>query len=208
MKATDILKRFEAFLNRYEFSQMKLENGTILEADEFAEDNAVFIVTDDERVPLPIGDYELENGSTLIVAEEGVIGSIGKVENAEKEIKEEMNENLEETKKEMGDEPKEETTMGYVSREELEDAKAELKEMIEEVKAKLEEAKEEVEAEETKDDEAEKEELKAELSKPATEPLKHNPEAQKTVSLKKIGKNRTQLSVMDRIMNRISNIEN
>ena len=77
MKATDILKRFEAFLKRYEFAQMKLENGTILEAEEFAEESPVFIVTDDERVPLPIGDYELEDGSKLIVVDEGIIGSIG-----------------------------------------------------------------------------------------------------------------------------------
>jgi hypothetical protein len=203
MKATDILKRFEAFLKRYEFAQMKLENGTILEAEEFAAESPVFIVTDDERVPLPIGDYELENGSTLIVADEGVIGSIGEVESAEEKIKEDMKENLEEVKEEVV----EETTMGYVSKEELEEAKEELKEMIEEVKAKLEEAKEEVK-EEVEAEEEEKEELKAELSKPATEPLTHNPEAEKTVSLKKIGKKRTQLSVMDRIMEKISNIEN
>ena len=200
MKATDILKRFEAFLKKYEFAQMKLENGTILEAEEFADESPVFIVTDDERVPLPIGDYKLEDGSKLIVVDEGVIGSIGS-ESAEEEIKEDMKENLEEVKEEVV----EETTMGYVSKEELEEAKDELKEMIEEVKAKLEEAKEEeVEAGEKE----EKEELKAELSKPATEPLKHNPEAEKTVSLKKIGKKRTQLSVMDRIMDKISNIEN
>lgn len=204
MKATDILKRFEAFLKRYEFAQMKLENGTILEAEEFAEESPVFIVTDDERVPLPIGDYELEDGSKLIVVDEGVIGSIGEVESAEEEIKEDMKENLEEVKEEVV----EETTMGYVSKEELEEAKDELKEMIEEVKAKLEEAKEDLEEEVEAGEKEEKEELKAELSKPATEPLTHNPEAEKTVSLKKIGKKRTQLSVMDRIMEKISNIEN
>ena len=31
---------------------MKLDNGTILEAENFAEGDAIFIVTEDERVPL------------------------------------------------------------------------------------------------------------------------------------------------------------
>ncbi len=206
MKATDILKRFEAFLKRYEFAQLKLDNGTILEAEEFVEGNSIFIVTEDERVPLPIGDYELESGSKLIIAEEGIIGSIGN-ESAEEEITEEMSkENLEEIKEE---EKVEETTASYVSREELEEAVSEVKDMIEEVKAKLEEAKEKeeekpVEAEEEKKEE--KEELSAAMSEPSVQPLKHNPEANKSVGLKKIGQNRNSLSPMDRILERISNI--
>ncbi len=202
MKATDILKRFEAFLKRYEFAQLKLDNGTILEAEEFVEGNAIFIVTEDERVPLPIGDYELESGSKLIIAEEGVIGSIGS-ESAEEEITEEMSkENLEEIK----EEEKVEETLSYVSREELEEAVSEVKDMIEEVKAKLEEDKKEdkpVEADEHKE---EKEELSAAMNEPSVQPLKHNPEATKSVGLKKIGRNRSANSPMDRILERISNI--
>jgi hypothetical protein len=38
--------------------QMKLENGTVLEADKFEAGNEIFIVTEDERVALPIGEYE------------------------------------------------------------------------------------------------------------------------------------------------------
>jgi hypothetical protein len=82
--------------------------------------------------------------------------------------------------------------------------------MIEEVKAKLEEAKEEEEkkAIEAEEKEEEKAELTAELSKPSAAPLKHNPEAERKVGLKKIGQQRKHLSPMDRIMERISNIEN
>lgn len=201
MKATDMLKRFETFLRKYEFAQMKLENGTLLEADNFKEEDAVFIVTDDEKVPLPIGDYELEDGRKLIVVDEGVIGSIG--ESVEEEKTEEMvKENLEEVQEEVKEE-----TMSYVSREELEDAVSEVKDMIEEVKAKLEETKEEEEVE-AMDDKEEKEELAAELSKPSAAPLKHNPEAEKKIGLKKIGQNRKNFSPMDRIMERISNISN
>jgi hypothetical protein len=58
--------------------QMMLIDGTtILEADAFEMDNEVFIVTEDEqKIPLPIGEYELENGMILVVAVEGIIAEI------------------------------------------------------------------------------------------------------------------------------------
>jgi hypothetical protein len=58
--------------------QMKLIDGTtVLEADAFEMDNEVFIVTEDEqKIPLPIGEYELENGMMLVVAVEGIIAEI------------------------------------------------------------------------------------------------------------------------------------
>ena len=203
MKATDILKRFETFLKRYEFAQMKLENGTVLEAEEFAEGSAVFIVTEDERVPLPIGEYTLEDGSMLIIAEEGVIGKVGVEEVEEPQQETEMEEEV------VKDEVVEET-MSYVSRAELEEAVAEVKEMIEAVKAKLEEGMP-VE-EEVKDEESiakeEQLELSAELAKPSSAPLKHNPEATKKVDLKKIGSNRAMSTPMDRILERLSKIHN
>ena len=57
---------------------MKLMDGTtVLEADAFEMDNEVFIVTEDEqKIPLPIGEYELENGMILVVAVEGIIAEI------------------------------------------------------------------------------------------------------------------------------------
>ena len=210
MNATNLLKRFATFLSRYEFAQMKLDNGTLLEAEEFAEEETVFIVTEDERVPLPIGEYTLEDGTTLVVAEEGVIGSIGeKVE----EPKEDQME--EEVKKE-----EEVQEMSYASKEELAEAVAEVKEMIEEVKAMIDPKEEEEMEEEVKEEELSSEvveeteekeeelELSAELAKPAAEPLKHNPEAQQSVNLKKIGVKRKGLTAMDRILDRISQINN
>jgi hypothetical protein len=58
--------------------QMMLIDGTtILEANAFEMDNEVFIVTEDEqKIPLPIGEYELENGMILVVAVEGIIAEI------------------------------------------------------------------------------------------------------------------------------------
>lgn len=58
--------------------QMKLMDGvTIFEADAFETDNEVFIVTEDEQmIPVPVGEYELENGMILAVAVEGIIAEI------------------------------------------------------------------------------------------------------------------------------------
>jgi hypothetical protein len=64
---------------------------TIIEADVFEAGYDVFIVMDEERVPLAVGSYTLENGKTLVVETEGVIASIsnGEVE-AEKPEETEM----------------------------------------------------------------------------------------------------------------------
>jgi hypothetical protein len=48
--------------------------------------STVFIENEGERVPLPVGDYPLEDGTTLVIAEEGVAGEI--VQTAAEEIPE------------------------------------------------------------------------------------------------------------------------
>jgi 5'-3' exonuclease len=55
--------------------QMKLDNGAILEAEVFEAGAEVFVVADEERVAVPVGEYEVE-GKTIVVSEEGVIGEI------------------------------------------------------------------------------------------------------------------------------------
>ena len=58
--------------------QMKLADGqTMIEADAFEMDNEVFVVTEDEqKIPLPVGEYELENGMILVVEVEGIIKEV------------------------------------------------------------------------------------------------------------------------------------
>lgn len=70
---------------------MKLSDGvTVLEADMFEAGNEVFVVTEDEqKIALPIGEYELEDGRILIVVEEGVISEIKEKEVEEEEVEEE-----------------------------------------------------------------------------------------------------------------------
>ena len=57
---------------------MKLADGqTVLEADAFEMDNEVFVITPDEqKIPLPVGEYELENGMILVVEVEGIIKEV------------------------------------------------------------------------------------------------------------------------------------
>ena len=62
---------------------MKLDNGTMLEAASFEAGQDVMIITDDARVPLPVGEYTLEDGRVLVVTEEGVIGEIKEAAPAE-----------------------------------------------------------------------------------------------------------------------------
>ena len=56
--------------------QMKLDNGAILEAEVFEAGAEVFVVADEERVAVPVGEYEVEGGMVIVVSEEGIIGEV------------------------------------------------------------------------------------------------------------------------------------
>jgi len=56
-------------------AQETMDSGTVFEAESFEAGQAVFIVNEDERIPVPVGDYEWE-GKLLIVTEEGMIAEI------------------------------------------------------------------------------------------------------------------------------------
>ena len=166
-------------------AQATLENGTIIEAEEFAEGKEVFIVTEDEKVALPVGDYKLEDGQELIIEEEGIIKSIG--EATEEAPAEEEVEAEEEEKEEMA----------YATKEDL----AEVKSMIDEIKAMI-EKKDELSVEETVENIVE--EVKEELSE--VEKVNHNPEASDSKTLNLYSQNRGT-STIDRVLQKISNIK-
>lgn len=177
-------------------AQATLENGTVIESEDFAIGSEVFIVTEDEKVALPVGEYTLEDGEMLTVQEEGIIANIGQAEEpAEEEASKE--EKLEEEKEEMN----------YATKEEL----AEVKDMIEEIKAMIKDKEEmseevveekEVLSEEVKEEP--KEEPKEELSK--VEKIKHNPEAESEVKMN-LYSQKKPLTTLDRVMQKISNIK-
>jgi hypothetical protein len=170
-------------------AQLKLENGTVLESNDFAQGNDVFILTEDEKVALPKGEYQLEDGRTLEVTEDGVINSVEvKAEEAPEEAPEEVEEELDETK--------------YPTKEEFDALKEMVMSMKEEMGAYGDKDEEE---EKMKDEEIA--ELKEELSKPAADPIKHNPEA--SVENKKkvlFAQNRNE-TTLDKVLNRISSIK-
>ena len=78
MKASELLKKILTDLasKKVKLAQAILDNGTILEAESFETGNEVFIVTEDERIPLPVGEYTMEDGRILSVTEEGVINEV------------------------------------------------------------------------------------------------------------------------------------
>lgn len=61
----------------------------------------VFIVNEDERVPLPVGEYKLEDDKILVIADEGIVAEIKDAEPEQELEKEEKEEEVELTEKEM-----------------------------------------------------------------------------------------------------------
>jgi len=83
MNAKEIINKFKTILQmEVKLESMMLADGqTVLEANMFEADQEVFIKTVDEQmIPLPVGDYELENGQILSVVQEGIIAEIKDVE--------------------------------------------------------------------------------------------------------------------------------
>ena len=208
MNTNDMISKIKDVLNLSEevkLEQQALENGTVLEAEAFEAGNEIFIVTEDERVAVPVGEYELEDGKILVVAEEGLIAEI-KEAAAEEEV---VEEEVEATEDVVLEEEKEE--MGYATKEEL----AEVKSMIEEIKAML-EPKEDLSADELgnlvteelcKHEKVElnevPEEVQAELNEPAAEPIQANPEAKQHKVQFKIAPNR-RLGTLDRVFSKLN----
>ena len=148
--------------------QMKLENGTILEAEAFEAGAEIFIVNEEDRIAVPMGEYMLEDGKVLIITEDGIIGEIKDAEEApaeeaapEAEVEVEAEAETSTPKK----------VVESITKEMFFSEIEKLRNEIAELKAAKVEVKEEVELS------AEvKEEVAVELSAEEAQPLKHNPE--------------------------------
>jgi len=196
MKSTEMLKQIKTLLNiEVKLEEQKLENGTRVEAESFEKGKEIFILTDDEKVAMPVGEYMLEDGRLIVVKEEGMIDDVREVSDEvpqkEEESKDEPKdetEDLEYKEKEMEEHDDEAAVDDWAGMEKriknLEDAIADLKSKIGEKNME-----EEVEMEEElprqpksrtikeEFNEEVNEQLKEELSKPAAAPIKHNPES-------------------------------
>lgn len=209
MNTNDMISKIKEVLNLNEevkLEQQALDNGTVLEAEAFESGNEVFIVTEDEKVAVPVGEYQLEDGRILVVAEEGLIAEI-KTEEAEEETEE-----VEEVEASEDVELEEKEEKEYATKEEL----AEVKQVLKEIKAML-EPKEDLSADELgnlmteelcKHDKVElsevPEEVQEELNQPAAEPIQANPEAKQNLSKFNISQNR-RMSTLDRVMAKFNN---
>ena len=92
MKDNSILNKVRELLGmEVKLATRKLDDGvTTIEAEEFEAGFQVVIVTEDEqKIPLPVGEYKLEDGLMLIVSEEGLIAEIKEEEVVEEVIEEE-----------------------------------------------------------------------------------------------------------------------
>ena len=163
-------------------AQMKLKDGvTVIEADAFEMDNNVFIVNGEEKIPMPVGEYELEDGMILVVTVEGVIAEI-----KEPEAEVETPEVEEEVEAQAATPATPKRIVESVSKEmffsEIEKLRTEI--------AELKLSKEVV-----------KEELSSDV---VVEPLTHSPEVKSELKLNKISTNR-QMTTQDIVMAKLFN---
>ena len=182
MKSQETLSKIMELLNlqdEVKLESMKLENGTVIEAEAFEANQEVFIVTEDERIALPIGEYELEDGRMLIVAEEGVIAEVRDAKEEEAPAEEPAQEEVVEEVEQAEEEKEEE--MAYATKEELTAAMDELKGMIDEIKAMVSPKEEEM------SEEVVEEQVEMSTDEPAAKPIKHSPET-KTAEMHKFAK--------------------
>jgi len=221
MNNRTILNKVKELLGmEVKLEQRKLEDGvTVIEADEFAPDNEVMIVTEDEQmIPLPVGEYVMEGGEqVLVVTEEGLISEIkAKEEEVEEEVvEEEAKKDYEEKEEEMAEEsrPIKKTVESIVKEtffteiENLKKENAELKAKLETLSSD-ENTNEEVEVttEEVTNETVEVEEVaEVELSseEPAAKPISYNPENEEKTEKFNFAKNRPR-NIMDTVLKRIN----
>ena len=190
MNTNQILNKVRVLLGmEVKLETMKLADGvTVLEAESFESEMEVFVVTEDEqKIPVPMGEYEMEDGRILVVEVEGLI----------KEVKEKMEE-----EPVMEEEPTVEVEV------EAETAKTAPKKTIESV------VKEtfftEIEALKTENDT-----LKAELSALKTtevkevelseepKPISFNPENTNPIQITKLASKKPR-SIMDSVLSKLN----
>ena len=204
MKSNEVLNQIKTVLGidlekkEIKLESLKLENGTVVEAESFEEGNDIFIMTEDEKVALPVGEYMLEDSRLLVVEEEGKIADVREVSD---EVPEETEDLVEEdlSEKDLSEETElEEVDDAYLKGMEiriknLEDAIADLK-------------ADKVEA--SKVEEEVKKEVEQKLStEPAAKAIKHNPEGDSSKQVKMhISPNRV-MSTKDRVFKKILNLK-
>ena len=189
---TSVINQIKTLLGMdVKLEQRKMADGvTLIEADAFEAENEVFVITEDEqKIPVPIGEYEMEDGFILSVVEEGLIADYKEKATEEEEapVAEEVVEEEVEAQVEKSTPKK---TIESVVKETFFAEMEKLTNENNELKAKLELlTKVDVVAEEA-----------TELSD--IKPISFNPENNKEIEFHKIGSKRPR-NVMDSILDKI-----
>ena len=168
-------------------AQMMLEDGvTVIEAEAFEPEYSVGIVQEEGIIPMPVGEYTLEDGRVLVVEVEGIIAAVNEAATEEQAPEQETPE-MEMSEPEA---PQAKKIVESIVKESFFSEMEAMRNEITELKAQL----------------AQKEESKeVELAnqEPAVEPIKHNPEPNKATVDFKIAPNR-QKNTMDRVLEMIT----
>jgi hypothetical protein len=170
-------------------AQMMLEDGvTVIEAEEFEPEYSVGIVQEEGIIPLPVGEYTLEDGRVLVVEVEGIIAAINEAVTEEQAPEQEQAPEMEMSEPES---PQAKKIVESIVKESFFSEVEAMRNEITELKAQLAQK------------ESKEETVELANQEPAVEPIKHNPEPNKVTVDFKIAPNR-QKNTMDRVLEMIS----
>jgi hypothetical protein len=198
MNENKILNKVRTLLGlEVKLETMMLSDGvSTLEADVFEAGQPVFILTEDEqRIPVPVGEYELEDMRILVVIEEGVIAEVREAAQVEEEVEVEAPAVEEEVEAATETAPQAKKVIESIVKESFFSEIEALKKENEELKAKLSAQTTEV-AEEV---------APVELSE-EPKPISFNPENTQATDVFKFAAKRNA-TTMDTVLSRISNIK-
>ena len=190
---TSVINQIKTLLGMdVKLEQRKMADGvTLIEADAFEMDNEVFVITEDEqKIPVPIGEYEMEDGFIMSVVEEGIIADYKEAE-AEEEAPVAEEEVVEEEVEAKNETTAPKKTIESIVKETFFTEMEKLTNENNELKAKLELL--------TKVDAVELE--STELSD--IKPISFNPENNKEIEFTKIGAKRPR-NTMDSILEKMN----
>jgi hypothetical protein len=196
MNEKSILNKVRTLLGlEVKLETMRLSDGvSMLEADAFEAGQPVFILTEDEqRIPVPVGEYELEDMRILVVIEEGVIAEVREAAEVEEEV-EETPEVEEEVEAATETAPQAKKIVESIVKESFFSEIEALKKENEELKAQL-----------NLSTEVAEEVAPVELSE-EPKPISFNPENTQATDVFKFASKRNA-TTMDSVLSRISNIK-
>lgn len=173
-------------------AQMKLADGvTVLEFESLEVGKEVFIVSENGNVPLPIGEYELEDGNMLEIYEDGIIGEV-KMPSTEEEVAP-----MEQPTPEIPVEASTEATPAAkkVIRSTIEEQHFASQEEVKELKEMIAQLQEQLKV---------KEEVKEVELEETPKPISFNPENVNEIKAVKLNSNKS-MSMRDRILQTVYN---